>query len=56
MSTAADLRRMASRYRNLATIPTTGGHCANRILLNLGDTLERQAREIENQAADPEPD
>ena len=56
MSSAADLRRMASRYRKLATIPTSGGRCADRLLVNLADDLERQALELERHSAEPEPE
>ena len=56
MSMAADLRQKASRHRKLASIPTNGGHCTNRLLLQLADHLDRQAVELETQSAEPEAD
>jgi hypothetical protein len=50
-----NLRRRANRYRELAAIPTNGGHRANLLLLKLADDLERQADELENQSEEPEP-
>jgi hypothetical protein len=49
-----DLRNRANRYRDLAAIPTNGGHRANLLLLKLADDLEREADELENQSAETE--
>jgi hypothetical protein len=43
----ADRRRQAKLYRRLATIPTEGGHQADRALLRLADRLERVANKLE---------
>ena len=55
MSRGEDLRRRAKRYRELAAIPTTGGHRANLLLLKLANDLEREADELEDQSEEPEP-
>jgi hypothetical protein len=49
-----DLRNRANRYRELAAIPTNGGHRANLLLLKLADDLDREADELENQSAETE--
>ena len=55
MNRVDDLRRRAKRYRELAAIPTTGGHRANLLLLKLANDLEREADELEDQSEEPEP-
>jgi hypothetical protein len=53
MAKATDLRRIADRYRRLASVPTTGGHREDRLLLVLAEELDREAETFENQAEKP---
>jgi hypothetical protein len=50
MNRAADLRRRADRYRRLASIPTSGGHSADRELLVLAEELDDHAADLESWA------
>jgi hypothetical protein len=43
MTTAKDREQLADLCRRLASIPTEGGHCADRELLKLAEKLEREA-------------
>jgi hypothetical protein len=45
MSETARLK--AALYRRLASIPTNGGHCTNRILTGLAERLEQDAERTE---------
>jgi hypothetical protein len=47
MPQRAELRRKAELYRRLASIPTTGGHDEDRVLLAVADDLERKAEALE---------
>jgi hypothetical protein len=49
---ASDVRQLADLYRRLASIPTAGGHSADRLLLELAARLDREAaeRQIANSA------
>ena len=47
-----DLRQQAERYRRLASVPTTGGHNENRVLLAVADVLERRAAELEDRISE----
>jgi hypothetical protein len=42
-----DLREKAAEYRRLANIPTSGGACANRILIFMAEKLEYEAATAE---------
>jgi hypothetical protein len=42
-----DLREKAADYRRLANIPTSGGACANRILIFMAEKLEYEAATAE---------
>jgi hypothetical protein len=50
MPQRAELRQKAKLYRRLASVPTTGGHDEDRVLLAIADELERKAAELETQA------
>ena len=43
----AALRALAALCRRAASIPTTGGHRADRVLLDLADRLEREYLNLE---------
>ncbi len=43
MSDARELRRKAALYRRAASVKTEGGGLADRRLIELADTLEREA-------------
>ena len=47
MPDARELRRGAALCRRMASIPTAGGHRADRILVQLAQKLEHAAREAE---------
>jgi hypothetical protein len=53
MKRATDLRRTAGLYKRLASVPTAGGHCSDRLLLMLADELDREAAELDGQSARP---
>jgi hypothetical protein len=53
MAQAESLRQFAKLCRDVAGIPTTGGHHADRALLILADKLYRQAA-IADAARDPD--
>jgi hypothetical protein len=52
MNRASDLRRTADRYRRLASIPTSGGHSADRELLVLAQELDHHAAELAHRIHD----
>jgi hypothetical protein len=54
MSWIDDLRCRANRYRDVAAIPTIGGHRENLLLLKPADDLEREATELESQSVQAE--
>ena len=58
MPRATHLRKTAELCRQLAGIPTSGGHRADRVLLALAEKLEREAIAIErlDTAAQPTDD
>ena len=43
MSDAAELRKKAALFRRIASIPTSGGSPAERVLLLLADRLDDEA-------------
>jgi hypothetical protein len=47
MSQVDHLRERASLYRQIANVPTEGGHHEDRILLDVANQLERKAEELE---------
>jgi hypothetical protein len=47
MSAAEYLRQKAALYRRLATIKTSGGHLADRVLLANAEKLESEAAALE---------
>jgi hypothetical protein len=48
---ATYLRRQASLYRRIASIPTEGGRREDRVLLVIADNLEREAAALEERDA-----
>ena len=50
----AKLRQEAELYRRLASVPTSGGHRADRVLLVMADDLDCQAAKLEAQAMQQE--
>jgi hypothetical protein len=44
--TAKTLRETAARCRELASIPTTGGHESDRLLREFAELLEREADKL----------
>jgi hypothetical protein len=55
MDRATNLRRTAGLYKRLASVPTSGGHCSDRLLLTLADELDREAAELDGRSARPAP-
>jgi hypothetical protein len=45
--TAAGLRSKAAEIRRLASVPTSGGHCADRVLIQIAGRLEYEAEQIQ---------
>jgi len=41
--TVAELRSKATEIRRLASVPTSGGHCADRVLIQIAERLEYEA-------------
>jgi hypothetical protein len=50
MPERARLRQKAELYRRLASVPTTGGHDEDRVLLAIADDLEHKAATLDAQA------
>jgi hypothetical protein len=42
---AADLRSKAAEMRRLASVPPSGGHRANRLLIQIAERLEYEAQQ-----------
>ena len=51
MPEVTQLRKKAELCRRLASIPTSGGHLADRALLPLAEKLDREAIKTEHPAA-----
>ncbi len=51
MSKALHLRKLAALYRRTASIPTSGGHRADRALLVLAGKLDREIAALNDQDA-----
>ena len=41
--TVTELRSKAAEMRRLASVPTSGGHCADRVLIEIAERLEYEA-------------
>jgi hypothetical protein len=50
--TAAKLRRQAEFIRRAAAVPTTGGHRADQLMIEVAEKLEREADAIERREPD----
>jgi hypothetical protein len=44
---AQELRQKSALYRRLASVPTTGGSTADRLLIKLAEQCEREAEALE---------
>jgi len=50
MSDAAELRQKSALFRRIASIVTSGGHSADRVLIHLADRLDHEAAFAERQS------
>ena len=50
MSDVAALRGKSALFRRIASIPTSGGHSADRVLLHLAERLDHEAASAEGQS------
>jgi hypothetical protein len=51
MQQTSDPRQLAELCRRLASVPTSGGHRADRVLFALADKLDREAAQAKPPAA-----
>jgi hypothetical protein len=51
MSDAGEFRRKSTLFRRIASIATSGGHSADRVLIHLAERLEHEAALAERQSS-----